>query len=137
MSAAPPKRRNRFRDPPEPATSAGQPSHRYLLQYSGPFATWITARGQRCFPTLKTAKADAAKRKKKIERANRKAEKDWRPGAYGTSVVPAYRVIDTRRRGCGYYPGTEADDRDWGRYLQNYTDPADPSWCGPRGKPPC
>lgn len=94
-------------------------------------------RADLCFGSLTEAKVAAAAARRKIERANRKAERDWRPNSYGIQVVPAYRIIDTRRRPCHYYPGTTEDAQSWDKYRSNYTDPVAPSWCGPKGKPPC
>jgi hypothetical protein len=72
------------------------------------------------FGSLKEAQKFAQRKFDAAVKRNKKAAKDWRPNAYGQEQIHAMRVVDRSVSPPKYYPGTEADKKNWVSQSKNY-----------------
>ena len=95
----------------------------YLLETTQPFALqeylfgWYDVK---FFKTLKEAQTFAQKKYNNIVKRNKKAEKDWRPNAYGKEQIHPMRIVDRTVRPPKYFPATKQDEKDWKKQPKNY-----------------
>ncbi len=72
------------------------------------------------FKTLKEAKTFAQKKYDNTVKRNKKAEKDWRPNAYGKEQIHPMRIVDTTVSPVKYSPATKQDEKDFKSNKKNY-----------------
>ena len=96
---------------------------RYLIEATQPFVLQEYLFGWydiKFFKTFKEAKTFAQKKYDNTVKRNKKAEKDWRPNAYGQEQIHPMRIIDTAVSPVKYSPATKQDEKDFKKQKDNY-----------------